>query len=163
MAYRSSTVIPRAQEAPFRYSSSKENFAYEISLRTASSSPWLKELPSAHHLVQVLLKGQLLGKYELLDFLIWPHGVFTRISLKGSFSLSEFLAFVKEKPAPGGGVVGEPWDDEIQWIKLIPPEKLHDSTENFLRTAEQIRTGLLSSNGVLPGLFFFDRNSRPSQ
>jgi hypothetical protein len=163
MPYVSSLMIPGAQEAPFRYSSSQENFAYEVSLRTASSVPWLGELQAAHRLVQVLLRGELLGQYELLDFLIWPEGLLTRVSLKGSFSLSEFLSLLKEKSTPAGGAPGRFWDDELQWIKLIPPEKMAESTAAFLQTAGRIRQGLPSPGRVSSDLFFLYRNSRLSQ
>ncbi len=159
MPYYSVPLLPQARETPFRYSFSKENFTYEIALRTASSRPLLKELPAAHHLVQSLLKGELLGQYELLDFLIWPKGLSTRVTLKGSFSLSEFLTFLKEKSAPTGDRGGEFWDEEPRWIKLITSEKLSESTESFLRTAERIHQSLQLSGGLSPNLFFFYRNS----
>ncbi|HTC20275.1 MAG TPA: hypothetical protein VK859_05460 [bacterium] len=160
MPYVSSPVTPGVHETPFRYSSSRENFAYEVSLRTASSSPWLGELRAAHRLVQVLLRGELLGQYELLDFLIWPEGLLTRVSLRGSFSLSEFLSLLKEKSAPAGGAPGRFWDDELQWIKLVPPEKIPESTGAFLQTAGRIRQGLPTAGGAASPLFFFYRNSR---
>jgi hypothetical protein len=163
MSYHSVPVLPQVRETPLRYSYSRQNFAYEISMRTESSRPWLKELLAAHRLVQTLLKGELLGQYELLDFLIWPDGFFTRISLKGHFSLSEFLTFLKEKSTPAGNSAGESWDDELQWIKLILPEKFSESTEAFLQTADRIRQGLQTSNESLPSLFFFYRNSRLSK
>ena len=162
MSYYSTPLLPQVRETPFRYSSFKENFIYEISLRTASSRPWLQELQAAHRLVQALLKGELLGQYELFDFLIWPDGFFARVSLKKSFSLSEFLAFLKDKTAPAGDPTGF-WDDELQWIKLIPSEKLSESTEAFLQTASQIHKGLQKSNGYSPSLFFFYRNSKLSK
>jgi hypothetical protein len=160
MSYVSSPAAPVVQETPLRYSSSQENFAYEVSLRTASSSPWLGELQVAHRLVQVLLRGELLGQYELLDFLIWPEGLLTRVSLKGAFSLSEFLSLLKEKSTPAGGAPGRSWDDELQWIKLIPPEKMTESTGAFLETAGRIRQSLPSPGGMPSPLFFFYRNSR---
>src|SRR5579863_1680514 len=102
MSYVSIHQYHRAQETPFHYSSSKGNFTYEISLRTTASRPWLNDLSAAHRLVQTLLKGELLGQYELLDFLIWSEGLLTRVSLKKSHPLSEFLAFLKENSTPSG-------------------------------------------------------------
>jgi hypothetical protein len=163
MSYHSVSLLSQVQEPPSRYSSFKEKFTYEISLRTAFSNDWLKELRYAHRLVETLSKGDLLGQYDLWDFLIWPDGFFTRISLKGSFSLSEFLIFLKEKSTPAGNSVADFWDDELQWIKLIPPEKLLESTEAFLQTASRIHQGLQQSNGYSPSLFFFYRNSRLSK
>jgi hypothetical protein len=163
MPYDSFLAIQGVEETPFRYSSSKDDFAYEISIRTASSIPWLGELQATHRLVQVLLKGELLGQYRLLDFLIWPEGFFTRVSLKGSFSLSEFLALVKEKSASTTDPAEKIWDDELQWIKLVPPEKIRESTENFFKTADLAREELRPSVEFLPHLFFFYRNPRLSK
>lgn len=163
MSYHSAPLFPQVRETPFRYSSPKENFTYEISLRTASSNPWLKELPAAHRLVQALAKGELLGQYDILDFLIWPEGLLTRVTLKKSHPLSEFLAFIKENSTPAGNPIRLFWDDEPRWMKLIPSDKLSESTEAFWNTAGQIRQNLLLTDGISPHLFFFYRNSRFSK
>lgn len=158
MSYHCAPFLPQVQEEHFPYSF-QENINYEISLRTASSRPWLKELQAAHRLVQVLLKGEWVGQYEILDFLIWPEGLLIRLSLKKSYRLAEFLAFLKEQSTPPGNPLQLFWDDEPRWIKLIPPGQLHESTKTFWQTADQIRQSLQPSNEGSPRLFFFYRNS----
>jgi hypothetical protein len=148
------------QETPRGYSSSaRQNFVYEISLRTKDRSPWLSDLLQAHRLVQALTQGQLLEQYELLDFLIWPEGFFLRVRLQNIPTLSDFLEFLKEKTTVGGTATLS-WEDELQWIRPIPPERLAESTRLFLQNAEQIQSQLKSSGGQSPSLFFFYRNSR---
>src|SRR5579871_2276599 len=98
-----SQAVPFVRENPSLYSTPpRKNLTYEVSLRAAPSSSWLKELQGAHRLLQALLQGQLLGIYELLDFVIWSDGLFARVSLRGPSSLSEFLKFLKEKTIPSG-------------------------------------------------------------
>jgi hypothetical protein len=161
MLYHPSPAFPRIEESPSPYSPTPwSNPVYEISLRTAHSSDWLRDLPGAHRLVQGLFQGELLGRYELLDFLIWPEGLLTRVSLKGASSLSEFLVFLREKSTPSGEAYANFWDDELQWIKLVPLERLPESTRAFLQTADRIRREVQLSRGFSPNLFFFYRNSR---
>ncbi len=164
MVYASSHSNLLVQEGSFEYSAPSGNeFTYEISLRTVVYSDWLKELQGAHRLVQSLLRGQLMGQYHLLDFLIWPRGIFTRVALKNSSSLSEFLKFLKEKSIPSGESPGTFWDDEPQWIKLVTPDKLSESTRSFLLRADQVRREVGQSEGFSPSLFFFYRDSRLSK
>ena len=136
---------------------------YEISLRTVVYSDWLKELQGAHRLVQSLLQGQLMGQYHLLDFMIWPRGIFTRVALREASSLSEFLKFLKEKSIPAGETTKSYWDDEPQWIKLVTPEKLSESPRSFLLRADQVRQDVSQSEGFSPSLYFFYRDSRLSK
>jgi hypothetical protein len=148
------------QETPRGYSSSaRQNFIYEISLRTRDNSPWLSDLLQAHRLVQALTQGQLLEQYELLDFLIWPEGFLLRVRLQNIPTLSDFLEFLKEKTTVGG-TASLSWEDEPQWIRPVLPERLAESTRLFLQNAEQIQSRLKSSDGQSPSLFFFYRNSR---
>jgi hypothetical protein len=150
--------FPHIQETPFEYQAQpRKNLFYEVSLKTSPSSDWLKELQGAHRLVQSLLQGELMGQYELLDFLIWPEGVFTRVSLKELSSLSEFLRFLKEKSAPAGESPSAFWDDELQWIRLIPADKLDESTRDFLQTVNRVREEVDRSRGFSPNLLFFYR------
>jgi hypothetical protein len=159
-----SSSAPFLRESPFSYAAPPpKNVVYEISLRANVSSSWLKDLPGAHRLVQALLQGQLLGKYELLDFLIWPEGLFTRVSLKGAPSLAGFLKFLKERTIPAGEPSGDFWDEELQWIMLVPPERMAESTRDFLHKADRLRLRMNQSRGFSPNLFFFYRNSRLTQ
>ena len=154
-------VLPRLEEAPLVYGSSPEKrWVYEVSLGTPTGSNWLGSLPGAHRLIQALLQGQLLGQYELLDFLIWPGGLFTRVSLGTSASLSEFLNFLKEKTIPAGEPSPLYWDEELRWIKLVPPGEMGESTREFLEKATRVRQAVEKSGGASPNLFFFYRNPR---
>jgi hypothetical protein len=160
MIYSSSNLNPFVQERSFEYSTTpNKEFTYEISLRTAAYTDWLKELQGAYRLTQALLQGQLMGHYQLLDFLIWPQGIFTRIALKDISSLSEFLKFLKEKSIPAGETTPAFWDDELQWIKLVPPENRTESTQSFLLKANELRRKINQSQGFSPSLFFFYRDS----
>jgi len=154
----SSSTALVVRENPSSYSPfSRKNVVYEVALGVDPSSSWLKDLSHAHRLVQTLLQGELLGDYELLDFLIWPEGLLTRVSLKKTPSLSEFLRSLKEKSAPAQEDYRRLWREEPQWIRLVPPEKLEESTRLFLETAQSVQLGLSDST---PGLFFFYRNPR---
>lgn len=151
--------FPHLHEAPLEYSPSpRREVVYEVSLRARADSDWLKELQNAHRLTQVLLQGHLLGEYELLDFLIWPEGVFTRVSLTGVPSLAGFLRLLKEKSVPAGTSPSLHWDDDLQWLKLIPPEGLSESTRLFLERADRVRREVSRSFGFSPNLLFFYRN-----
>jgi hypothetical protein len=161
MLYLSASSHYLIQEAPSAYSPfSRKNMVYEVSLRVASSTHWLNDLAHAHRLVRALLQGEVLGGYELVDFLVWPEGVFTRISLKKAPSLAECLKFIKEKSVPPETDPGAYWKDEPQWIRLVPPEKFKESSQSFLDTAESIRRGPSAFSGSAPSLFFFYRNPR---
>ncbi len=70
---------------------------YEISLRVRDSSDHFQDLYQSHRLVQTLLKGQMLDLYNMRDFVLWPNGLFLRISLKGFATLSEFFDFLKKQ------------------------------------------------------------------
>ncbi len=160
MPYFSSHSFPAVQEPPSGYSAfSPQSPVYELSLRTAPSADWLHDLEGANRLVQALLQGRLLGHYALLDFLVWPEGLFLRVGLTGNRSLSEVLRFLKEKSAPSAEPGFRPWDDELQWIRLVPAEKLPESTASFLETVERVRSQLRQSRGSSPNLFFFYRDS----
>jgi hypothetical protein len=155
------STLPQVRENSSPYGEPPApNLVCEISLRTAFYSDWLRELPGAHRLVQTLLQGQILGHYDLLDFLIWPEGVFTRISLKGASSLADFLKFLREKSTPVGTNPKVFWSDELRWIKLVTPEQLNESTRLFLQRADQIRREVSESHGSAPNLFFFYRDPR---
>jgi hypothetical protein len=104
-----------------------------------------------------------MGQYHLMDFLIWPRGIFTRVALKDSPSLSEFLKFLKEKSIPAGETPSRFWDDVLQWIKLVRPGKLLESTPSVLLKADQVRREVAQSQGFSPSLFFFYRDSRLSK
>lgn len=158
MVYLSSSIVPEIRENPSSYSPfSRKNVIYEISLWVAPSSTWLQELPNSHRLVQTLLQGELLEEYELLDFLIWPGGIFTRLSLKKAPSLAECLRSLKEKSAPPEKDYRNLWQDEPRWIRLVTPEKMSQSSEFFLETAEAVRR---STSRTFPGLFFLYQNAR---
>jgi hypothetical protein len=161
MAYFLSVSFPSVQESPSPYSPfSRKNLVYEISLRVAPSSRQLQALPYAQRLVQTLLQGELLGDYDLLDFLIWPEGLLTRICLGKTPSLAEFLEFLKEKSTPSPQDYRNYWQDEPQWIRLVPPEKLAESTRSFLETADSIRREVSGAGVFSSNLFFFYRHSR---
>lgn len=148
------------QENPFEYNvSPRSGLIYEVSLRVRNSTDWLKDLQAAHRLVQVLLQGQLLGQYELLDFLIWPEGLFARVLLSKTTSLSNFLRFLKEKSSPVEQASSAYWDDELQWIKLISRENLEASNQAFLETANRIQQDLKLSQNSPSSLLFLYRNS----
>ncbi len=102
----------------------------------------------------------MVGDYELLDFLIWPEGLRARVSLKKTPSLAEFLRFLKEKSAPVGKDYKDLWEDEPLSIKLVPPEKLLESTRSFLEVADSIRRGEAGSGYFSPSLFFLYQNPR---
>lgn len=159
MSYLTAPFSPSVQEPPSPYSPfSRKNVVYEVSLRVSSIS-WLEELPNAHRVVQTLLQGELLGDYELLDFLIWSEGLLVRISLGKMSSLAEFLRSLKEKSTSPQEDYRKIWEQEPQWIRLVTPERLTESTRSFLQTAETLRQGTV---GYSSNLFFFYRNSRLS-
>ncbi|SRR5579871_179001 len=158
MSYFPSTAYPSVQESPSPYSPfSRKNTVYEVSLQVAPSSSWLQDLSNAHRLVQTLLQGELMGDYDLLDFLVWPGGLFTRLSLKKTPSLAECLKSLKEKSAPPEEDHRNLWQDEPRWIRLVTPDKLFESREFFLETAEAIRR---STSRPFPGIFFLYQNTR---
>ena len=147
------------QEIPFTYGIPfRSGRLYEVGLRTVPHSNWLRDLPGAHRLVQTLLQGELLGRYELLDFLIWPEGTFLRVRLPQD--LSEFLRFLKDRSVPAGELPQAYWDDELQWLRLIPEDKVADSTNRFLETCGKIREQMQKSMGREPNLYFYYRNER---
>ncbi|HET9869542.1 MAG TPA: hypothetical protein VFR02_03470 [bacterium] len=152
------TPLPvRETPAPYPAPAGRD-LVYEVSLKTRAAAPWLSDLPQACRLVQALTQGQLLDQYQIMDFLIWSEGFFLRVRLKAMPALADFLAFLREKTAgPGEGAFA--WEDELQWIRLISPEKLSESTRDFLANAEKLREGL--KDRPHPSLFFFYRN-RPS-
>jgi hypothetical protein len=157
-------AVPHLHETPLEYGPSpQKDIVYEVSLRTKDSSDWLKDLQNAHRLVQAMVQGQLLEEYDLLDFVIWPEGVFTRVSLKGIPSLANFLRLLKEKSVPAGTSTSRFWDDDLQWIKLVPADDLSESTRLFLERAERVRREVSRSFGFSPNLFFFYRNPRLSR
>lgn len=147
------------QEIPLTYGiPSRSGRLYEVGLRTVPRSDWLRDLSGAHRLVQTLLQGELLGRYELLDFLIWPEGTFLRVRLP--HDLSEFLRFLKDRSVPAGKMSQAYWDDELQWLRLIPEDKVADSTRRFLETSGKLREQTELSQGAEPNLFFYYRNQR---
>lgn len=161
MVYLSSTVFPSLQEPSYPYSPfSRQNVVYEVLLQVADASSPLKDLSNAHRLVQTLLQGELLGDYELMDFLVWPEGLLVRLSLKKTPSLARFLKFLKEKSTPPEKNSWNFWESELRWIRLVPPEKLSDSTRFFMETVESIRQPLVGAEAFSPSLFFFYRNPR---
>ncbi len=131
---------------------------YEISLRVRDSSDHFQDLYQSHRLVQTLLKGQMLDLYNMRDFVLWPNGLFLRISLKGFATLSEFFDFLKKQSLYPGVSPGGLWEDDIDWIQVIPPERMVDSDRRFLDRAEHLRTKLRGSKGGDPSLFFFYRD-----
>lgn len=162
MLYLSSpSISTRIQEPPGSYSPAPSRTRiYEIALRVDPANGLLKDLQSAHRMVQALRQGEILGSYEVLDFLIWPQGVFTRVFLRDIPLLSDFLSFLKEKAAPSGVEPSRFWDEEPLWIRAVAPEKLAESTRSFLVTAEALRRGMEASGGFTPNLYFFYRNPR---
>jgi hypothetical protein len=163
MIYSSSLREIFARESPFDYPIfPSRDYVYEISLRTATYTDWLKELQSAHRLVQTLVQGEIMGRYRLLDFLIWPEGVFIRVSLQETRSLADFLRHLKEKSSPPGESPERFWDEDLKWIRLISPENLDDSSRLFLERADEIRREVSRSFGFSPSLFFFYRDPRLS-
>jgi hypothetical protein len=156
MFYHSSPSVPSLQEPPSFYSPfSRKNTVYEVSLRAAS--PWLKELSNTHRLVQALLRGDLLGNYEIWDFLIWPEGILFRLSLGKTPSLAELLKFLKEKSVPAESRYRDFWEDEPRSIRLVQPEKIAESNRFFLDAVESLRYG---TGGSWPSPFFFYRHPR---
>ncbi len=157
-----STLVEHSfvRENPFEYPHSPRSLVYEVSLRTASYSHWLSDLQGAHRLVQTLLQGHLKGEYQLLDFVLWPKGLFTRVLLKDVPTLSGFLGSLKERSSFPGESPKAFWEDEPQWIRLVPPDKLEESTRLFLERADQIRQEVERPRGSSPNLFFFYRDPR---
>lgn len=157
----SATAVLQAHETPKSYSVGPlRDLTYEVSLKTQAAAPWLADLPQACRLIQALTQGQLLDEYEILDFLIWAEGFFLRVKLHSMPALSDFLAFLREKTT-GTGVGAFAWEDELQWIRLIPPEKLAESTRDFLDKAERLQSELRSQGSQASSVFFFYRNRRP--
>jgi len=148
------------QEIQSGYSAPFREMVYEVSLRTAAYSDWLKKINGAHRLLQALLQGQMMGQYQLLDFIIQPDGLFTRVTLKNGSSLSDFLNWVKEKSIPAGEPSRAFWNDELQWIKLVPPDRLAESTRLFLQKAESLHREVHLTESGPPELFFFYRDQR---
>ena len=147
-------------ETPSSYSSFPlKGMAYEVSLRVRGSADHLKELKQAHRLVQSLLQGELLGLFNLLDFVLWPQGLLLRVSLKEFSTLSEFLAYLKRQSLYPGHSPENLWDDDLEWIRVIPPEKLEESTHRFLSRASLLREKLEATKGFDPSLFFFYRQA----
>lgn len=160
MSYSALVEHPFVHENSFEYPASPRSLVYEVSLRTASYSHWLSDLQGAHRLVQTLLQGHLTGEYQLIDFFLWPKGLFTRIILKDAPTLSGFLGFLKERSSLPGESSRSFWDDEPQWIRLVPADKLEESTQQFLERADQVRQEVEQSHGSSPNLFFFYRDPR---
>ncbi len=157
MSFTSSSTLVR--EAPLPYGSNPlANPVFEVSLKTSGTTGPLKDLHNAYRLVQALLQWEIQGNCVLLDFALWPQGVFARVSLKKGSSLSEFLGFLREKSTPPGRPPLDYWEDELTWIRLVPTENLEDSTNRFLQTADRIRGEMERSRGFSPSLFFFYRN-----
>ena len=160
MLYLFALSHPSVAEPPSAYSPfSRKYLVYEVALRPASSQRF-KDLSHAHRLVRALLQGEVLGAYELMDFLVWPDGVFLRVVLKKTPSLAGFLRFLREKSTPPEMDESAYWKDEPLWIRLVPPEKLKESTRSFLETAESIHRGSSASGLFSSNLFFFYRNPR---
>jgi hypothetical protein len=152
--------FPLVRETPSTYSSFPlKGMVYEVSLRVRNSSDNLKDLKQAHHLVQSLLKGELLGLYHLLDFVLWPEGVLLRVSLKEFATLSEFLSFLKLQSLSPNHSSNSLWDDDLEWIRVVPPERLGESTRSFLDKAFLLKKKLQTAKGFNPNLFFFYRDS----
>lgn len=145
-------------ETPSSYSPLK-GMVYEVSLRVRGSAGRLKDLKQAHRLVQCLLQGELLGLYRLLDFVLWPQGLLLRVSLKGFSTLSEFLAYLKRQSLYPGHSRETLWDEDLEWIRVIPPEKMDESTHRFLGQASLLREKLEATKGFDPNLFFFYRQA----
>jgi len=160
LSYQRSSSYSAVEEKQAGYSFPSKDWVYEVSLRTPAYSEWLKGLPGAHRLLQTLFQGELLGQYELLDFLIWPEGLFMRVRLNESSSLSNFLGFLKEKTTPSGEALRTYWDEELQWIKLVTPDDLARSTASFFQTVERVRGEVFKTLRFSPNLFFFYRNPR---
>ncbi|HVM32826.1 MAG TPA: hypothetical protein VMU88_06810 [bacterium] len=156
------SALLTARENPGLYPGSLgRDLLYEISLKTRSAGPWLSNLPQACRLIQALTQGQLLEQFEIMDFLIWSEGFFLRVKLKSMPALSDFLSFLKQKTAPpDASREGEvfAWEDELQWIRLITPENLAESTRDFLANAEKLRSQLKDRPAGSSSLFFFYRN-----
>jgi hypothetical protein len=158
MSTLSGTLIAREESKPYPGFSQKD-LIYEVSLKTKNAAPWLSDLPQAYRLIQALTQGQLLDQYKIMDFLIWSEGFFLRVKLRSMPALSDFLSFLKEKTAgPGQGTFS--WDDELQWIRLITPEKLTESTRDFLQNAERLQAQLKLHAAHAPSLFFYYRDRR---
>lgn len=169
----SPSAVLTARENPKSYhGSTSRNLIYEVSLKTQAAAPWLSDLPQACRLIQTLTQGQLLEQYEIMDFLIWSEGFFLRVKLGSMPALSDFLSFLKQKtsgPSQEAGAFS--WEDELQWIRLITPENLAESTRDFLQNAEKLQAELRtrsrelpkSTGAAPPSLFFFYRNRRPAQ
>ncbi|HJT23067.1 MAG TPA: hypothetical protein VJ873_00710 [bacterium] len=161
MSYLSSPLSPSIQESPSPYSPfSRKNVAYEILLQVSDASSPFKNLSNAHRLVQTLIQGELLGDYELWDFLIWPEGLLARVALKKAPSLSEFLKSLKEKSTPPEKDPQNFWENELRWIRLVTPERISESTRFFMETAESIWQPLSGFENFSPNLYFFYRSPR---
>ena len=161
MSYSTLVQVPFAREKNSAYSSNPfKEMVYEVSLKTAPYRDWLGELQGAHRLLQTLLQGQIMGNYHLLDFLIQPEGLFARVTLKNGSLLFDFLTWVKEKSCPAGESTRAFWNDELQWIKLVPPDRLAESTRLFLKKAESLHREVHLTESGPPELFFFYRDQR---
>lgn len=159
-----SPFTPYLQESPAGYSPFPlREPVYEIALKTAGTPDGLKYLQDAHRLVQALLQGDLLGDYKLLDFMLWPEGLFTRVSLRNDLPLAEFLKFLRERSTPPGRSPSDFWEEELRWIRLIPPENLEESTRFFLERADLVRRDVSRSHGFSPNLFFLYRDPKISR
>ena len=139
------------QESPSAYSRPLREPIYEIFLGAGGPPDWLGDLPGAHRLVQTLLKGEMSGRYELLDFLIWPDGLLARFSL-GQASLPGLLGFLKDHSVPSSADPRSHWNGRLERVRLVPPRDLPGSQASFLHAAERIRA-------LSPGLFFLYQKS----
>jgi hypothetical protein len=148
-----------AHETPSTYSSFPlRGMVFEVSLRVRDFSDDLKDLGRAHRVVQSLLRGQLLGLYELMDFILWPEGLFLRVSLKGFSTLSEFLTYLKGQSLHPDSSPRSFWDEDLEWIRVIPPDRREESTRRFLEQASRLRHELGATDGFDPNLFFYYRD-----
>lgn len=164
MFYSALVRVPFVREKNSEYSALPfKEMVYEVSLKTVPYRDWLGELQGVHRLLKTLLQGQIMEHYRLLDFLIQPEGLFARVTLTNGSSLSDFLTLVKEKSCPAGESSGDFWNDELQWIKLVPPDRLAESTRLFLKKAESLHREIHLGENHPPALFFYYRDQRLTQ
>jgi hypothetical protein len=147
------------QEGPLQYGAFHDS-VFEISLRAAEGSDWLQHLSGAHRVVQALFQGELLGQYELLDFLLWPQALFARVRMRERENLSNFLGLLHSRTVPAGEAVRSYWAEEPLWIKWVGPEGLADSTQEFLAKSRELRLEAGGLGADDPSLFFLYRNPR---
>jgi hypothetical protein len=147
-----------AKETPNGYAA-RRDFVYEVVLKTAGGSPWLKNPENAHRTLQALLLLQKMLEVEWLDILMWQDGIYLRLKLGGALNLLEVLNMLRERSTPAGGS-GEPrWEDEPTWVRMVTPERSKESNRLLWQKLETLMGSLRRMPEDTASLFFFHQGN----